>query len=140
MHLIRLLYASKISSRFTGDNDIEHILSCSKENNPVINISGILCYSNDYFLQCLEGSRINVNLLYHKILLDQRHTEPAILKYDEIHQRDFTEWGMAYLPPKKITGDIIMRYSGEKRFNPYQMSGESCYQLLKELSNFNVIK
>ncbi len=140
MHLIRMIYASKISSRFTGEEDIESILANSRDNNQVINISGILCYSNDYFLQCLEGSRINVNQLYHKILLDDRHYDPAILKYDEIVERDFAEWGMAYLPPSKITGTLVSKYSGDRKFNPYSMSGDSCYAMLKEMALFNIVK
>jgi hypothetical protein len=135
MHLIRLIYASKISSHFS-QGDIDHILESSSRNNPRFHLSGILTFNDDYFLQCIEGSRVNVNQLYHKILTDNRHYDPAIVKYEEIDQRDFSEWMMGYIPIKKVSGDLVKRYSGEKGFNPYSMSGSACHKLLLELSTF----
>ena len=137
MQMVRLIYASKISSSFTGNGDIDHILDQSKVNNPELTISGILCYSNDYFLQCLEGSRKNVNQLYHHILKDKRHYDPSILDYKVIAKREFGQWGMTFIPPSKISGEIIQKYSGEIKFNPYTMSGDSCFELLKEIYSFN---
>ena len=133
MHLMRLIYASKISGSFEM-SDIDEILKACHKNNPKIHVTGVLCYSNDYFIQCLEGSRINVNQLYHKILADKRHYDPAILQYQEIAKRDFSEWTMGFIPPPMISGAMVSEFSGVDNFQPYSMSGESCYLLLKALS------
>lgn len=139
MFLIRLIYASKIADICTGEH-IQQIMETSKINNKEINITGVLCYNNEYFLQCLEGSRIRVNQLYHKILLDERHEDPAILKYEEILERDFMEWSMGYIPPAKISGQMVLKYSGDTHFNPYSMSGEGCHMLLKALAELHLTR
>tara|TARA_Y100001951_G_scaffold21856_1_gene16832 strand:+ start:3806 stop:4006 length:201 start_codon:yes stop_codon:yes gene_type:complete len=51
-------------------------------------------HNQHYFLQCLEGSRSNVNKIYHRILNDKRHRDPIILDYQEIEARDFSAWEM----------------------------------------------
>lgn len=139
MYLVRLIYASQIPVAL-NKKDIEAILVSSRANNEPNNVSGSLIYSNNYFLQCLEGSRINVNQLYHKILLDKRHHDPTILKYEEISKREFDKWTMGYIPPAKISGELVIKFSGERAFNPYSMSGEACYLFLKELKNLGMMK
>jgi hypothetical protein len=139
MHLIRLIYASRVSTSLLA-GEVEDIIESSKLNNKIENITGVLVHNNDYFLQCLEGSRVSVNSLYHKILKDKRHLEPAILKYDEIIKRDFGRWNMAFIPSPVISGELILNYSGSKKFNPFSMSGESCYELLRELARLGIAK
>ena len=63
MFLVRLIYASKISSGF-GPEDIESILQSARTYNVKTNVTGMLCFSNEYFLQCLEGSRTAVIKFY----------------------------------------------------------------------------
>lgn len=138
MHLMRLVYASKISPQFNSDS-IQSIIDACAENNPQINVTGVLCFSNDYFIQCIEGSRICVNQLYHKILLDERHYDPSILQYVEIDKRSFNEWSMGYIPASVISGDLISQFSGERKFQPYSMSGESCFLLIKELVKLGLV-
>jgi hypothetical protein len=41
---------------------------------------------------------------------------------------------MLYVPESKISESQILRYSGQKQFNPYQMSGASALQLCRELA------
>jgi hypothetical protein len=139
MYLVRLIYASKIPEAL-NQKDIKAILVSSRANNTLNNVTGSLIYSKGYFLQCLEGSRIKVNQLYHKILLDERHHDPSILKYEEISVREFDRWAMGFIPTAKISGELILKYSGEQSFNPYSMSGEACYLLLKELKSLALMK
>lgn len=132
MYLMRLIYVSNFSEVLT-EQDVSSIVDTCRKNNPAVNITGVLCYNNNYFLQCIEGSRIEVNRLYQRILNDPRHHDPTILQYKHIYERDFGEWSMGYIPPAKISGDIIAKYSGDKVFKPYSMEGESCHKLLREL-------
>lgn len=62
MFLVRLVYASQISDHFSAD-DIESILKKARKNNKKLNVTGLLCFNRKYFLQCLEGSRTNVNTI-----------------------------------------------------------------------------
>ena len=55
--LVRLLYASRAAKPQTAKT-IAAILAECQRNNPRRGITGVLCYSDDIFLQVLEGGRI----------------------------------------------------------------------------------
>lgn len=132
MFLVRLIYASQIVGNFS-QNDIQQIIQSAQDNNKRAEVTGLLCFNRKYFLQVLEGSRSQVNALYHHILQDPRHTEVILLSYQEVDQREFDQWHMAYVPEAGIKGDVCQRYSSQKAFNPFQMSGMSCLKMLLEL-------
>lgn len=129
MFLTRLIYTSTITDAFEH-TDIEDILLKARGKNEELNVTGMLCFNRKYFLQCLEGSRTNVNLTYHKILNDQRHTRIVMLDYKEIVSREFSEWSMGYMPESSLTRPINLRYSGASDFDPYGMSGESAHHMM----------
>jgi hypothetical protein len=78
MYLVSLIYASIPEEGFSKE-DIEDILTKSKKNNERDDITGMLCFNHNYFLQCLEGSRESVNRTYSRICNDNRHKEMVIL-------------------------------------------------------------
>ncbi len=134
MFLVRLIYASKISSGF-GPKDIENILQSARTYNVKTNVTGMLCFSNDYFLQCLEGSRTAVNNTYQQILNDKRHQNVIMLNYTQIPEREFEKWSMGYVPQSKLTESLNLKFSGSIDFNPFKMSGESAYLLMLALKD-----
>ncbi|NVJ61184.1 MAG: BLUF domain-containing protein [Gammaproteobacteria bacterium] len=132
MYLVRLIYASTINQGF-DQKDIEQILTVSRKNNASNHISGILCFGHNYFLQCLEGGRSAVNQVYHKILQDERHNNPLIVDYSEIDLREFSDWTMGYVPENLLGKALQSKYSPSTEFNPYNMTGESCHLMMREL-------
>ena len=62
------------------------ILKRSKENNPSVGVTGVLCFCStaNLFLQVLEGGRMAVSALYNRIAQDARHRDVALLSYEEI--------------------------------------------------------
>ncbi|MBQ4864229.1 BLUF domain-containing protein [Pseudoalteromonas sp. MMG013] len=133
MFLTRLLYASTASEQFKP-LDIEDILTKARKNNGTLDITGMLCFSNNYFLQSIESSRANVNELYHKILNDKRHSNITLLDYKEISEREFGNWSMSYVPDTSLTASLNLRFSESSIFNPYKMSGESAHKMMLELT------
>lgn len=85
-------------------------------------------------MQCLEGTRTQVNRTHHNILNDPRHKDIIILDYSEIVARAFSRWAMGYMPESSLTRPLNLKYSGADEFNPYKMSGESAHEYLIELS------
>ena len=57
--LVRLLYASRATAPLTAPV-IDSILAKSRGKNTERGITGVLCYSEDIFLQVLEGARDEV--------------------------------------------------------------------------------
>lgn len=134
MRLIRAIYASHKRDSLTVE-DIESILADSRSNNSRAEITGVLCFSHEYFLQCLEGDRAAVNELYNRITRDDRHLEPFMLDYAEIDERSFARWAMGFVPDTHISRELILRFSGSGRFDPTQMSAASALAFLKALTN-----
>ena len=76
--LVRLLYASRVGASFDADA-LGAILKQSKINNPVLGVTGVLCFSGGIFMQVLEGGRTVVNQLYNRIAGDPRHADVVLL-------------------------------------------------------------
>jgi Sensors of blue-light using FAD len=132
MMLIQLTYASRTSSVFTQD-DWSSILKASQRNNARVGVTGALCLANGIFLQQLEGDRAEVNRLYHRILADPRHREPAVLDFTEITSRRFTTWSMGSLAPLDANRHIFLKYSRSASFDPYGMSAGTLKEFFNEL-------
>lgn len=133
MQLVQLIYASKKAENFNRQ-DIEAILACSRENNVKQAITGVLCFSQDFFLQCLEGGRAEVNALYTRITHDPRHLQPYIIDYSEIAERSFSKWAMGYLPETQVSRELVLRYSAVDEFDPAHLSAAGALGFLRSLS------
>ena len=129
MYLTRLIYASTVSESCSL-TALDEILNSSRSNNKSTCLTGLLSFNKKYFLQCLEGSRNEVNNTYNRILNDNRHKHKVILDYREIQCREFGDWSMGYIPYTNISSSVKLQFSGTEEFNPYEMSGESAYLLL----------
>ena len=129
--LIRLLYASR--ARELGPLDVKDILECSRRNNQALGVTGALCLSNGIFLQCLEGDRTVVNQLYHRILDDRRHTDPAILDFETIVCRQFTGWPMGLVSTVADNQALFLKYADGPQFDPYAMRPEALRAFFAEL-------
>lgn len=132
MFLSRILYASTATDQFKPE-DIQNILDKAKVKNVKLDITGMLCFSSNYFMQCIEASRDNVNALYYNILSDKRHTNIILLDYREISEREFADWSMLYVPDSSLTTSINLKFSESSSFNPYHMQGESAYKMMLRL-------
>ncbi|MCB9831825.1 MAG: BLUF domain-containing protein [Planctomycetes bacterium] len=131
--LVRLIYASRSSRSITPDL-IESILAPSRRHNLESGVTGVLCVCHgDVFLQVLEGAREEVNLLYGKILHDERHSQVTLLHYEEVEQRRFSSWRMGRVDLDKLNVGIILKYSEKPILDPFAISGRVALALLEEL-------
>ena len=115
--LCRLYYASTATQEYLP-HDIGNILKSCKTVNPSLDVTGMLFFGEGYFLQCLEGSRENINFLYRKITRDPRHKDVELLEFKEISERYFEEWSMKYVNSTNVIFKIL-KQTGLKKFNPY---------------------
>ncbi|MEQ8240260.1 MAG: BLUF domain-containing protein, partial [Cyclobacteriaceae bacterium] len=67
-----LLYVSHTDNTFS-QGELELLLNESRTNNKKFEITGMLIYLKNQFIQILEGEKETVLNLYHKITQDQRH-------------------------------------------------------------------
>ena len=130
--LVRLLYASRASAPLSGPV-IESILAQSSAHNPRHGITGILCYSDDLFMQVLEGGRNEVCELYNMIVRDPRHQQVRLLVFEEIRERRFGSWTMGHVDVKTVNPSLLLKYSEQAVLNPFGCSGQASLALLDEL-------
>ena len=90
--LIQLVYRSR--SLIVGA-EYEKLMATCLRNNPKRDITGVLISHSGWFLQVLEGSAANVNLLFKVIEEDPRHSDFLLLRFNAIAIRDFNDWSMA---------------------------------------------
>jgi hypothetical protein len=130
--LVRLLYASRATSPLTPAV-IESILAQSRRKNTERGITGVLCYSDDIFLQALEGSRDEVCEIFNTIVRDQRNTNVRLLQFEEIGERRFGGWTMGQVNMAKVNPSLLLKYAEKPALNPFTVSGRASLALLEEL-------
>lgn len=80
--------------------DLTDILEEANARNSAKNITGCLIYHQKSFVQILEGNKLDVLEIYEKITTDKRHYNVTLLWENEVDDRYFTEWNMAYHQPE----------------------------------------
>jgi hypothetical protein len=101
--LSQLVYVSNRKSTCT-EVEIENILASCKKNNPSLEITGVLLYSDAKFIQMVEGESKVITSLYDKIKLDNRHSNAMMISYGPIKERAFPSWHMG---ARKIEGNSV---------------------------------
>ena len=130
--LVRLLYASRTAGPASPEV-LAAILRQSKANNPAHGITGVLCCSDDAYLQVLEGGRTAVNRLYNRIAADPRHSDVTLLSYEEIDERMFAGWSMGQVNMSRLNTALVLKYSESAALDPFAVSGRVCLALFNEL-------
>ena len=130
--LIRLIYASRSAGVLTP-LDVKDIVRSSQRNNGKLGVTGALVLSNGIFLQCLEGDHLVVNALYHRLLRDPRHRDPAILSYGETEQRLYGAWSMGLVTTTEANQQMFLKYSPQATFDPYQIRPQALELLFTDM-------
>jgi hypothetical protein len=91
--LSQLIYVSNRKSTCTPAEIDKILMSCEK-NNPPLNITGVLLYSDSKFIQLVEGEAKVIVDLYDKIKKDARHANPVMISYGPIKEKSFPSWHM----------------------------------------------
>jgi len=91
--LSQLVYVSNCKSNCTRE-EIDHILASCEKNNPSLNVTGILLYSDLKFIQLVEGEARTLMNLYVKIKMDERHSNPMMISYGPIKEKSSPSWHM----------------------------------------------
>ena len=92
---LRLIYYSDAPQ--ISEDDLRSILAASDRNNPGMEITGLLLYGADNFVQILEGPDQNLRELMKIIELDDRHDAVEIIMEEPMNERLFSEWNMSYM-------------------------------------------
>ena len=94
--LVHLIYASSA----VGIPDaaaLASVLGQSRRNNPQVDVTGMLLYTEGTFFQVLEGPPAAVDATFATIAADPRHARAVTIIRERIARRAFGEWSMGYV-------------------------------------------
>lgn len=94
----RLIYSSEAAPDLVPA-ELEGMLEESRIRNKAHGITGVLVFVEGAFLQVLEGEKNDVLDLMSRIDRDHRHRGVKVFYEQEVDERAFESWSMAYLSP-----------------------------------------
>jgi len=106
--MYHLVYVSHAAQAF-HEADLLAILNESRANNKKKEITGMLLYLQERFIQVLEGDEKVVNELYEEIRKDPRHKKVTLILEGNSPNRLFKDWSMGF---KKISESDFILLSG----------------------------
>lgn len=127
--LVRLLYVSRAVGPQTTTVTAT-ILATAQARNRLSGVGGVLCQGQGLYLQVIEGERSEVNRLYARIVVDRRHRDVEILRFEEITERRFAKWSMAHVDLSEHEPMVQMQHP---EFDPYSASAVAAMALLDSL-------
>jgi hypothetical protein len=130
--LVRCLYASHAAGRITAAT-VDSILEQSRRNNAEAGITGMLCFTDDIFIQVIEGGRDAVCELFNTLVRDERHTGVRLLRFEEITERTFGSWTMGKVDFSRTSQTLLLKYFDTARLDPFAAPGGATLSLLTEL-------
>lgn len=141
--LIQLVYVSSLTITARLNNSIfEEVKAHARKYNQHHNITGILCYGNGRFLQCIEGEKAQVVELQQRIFSDKRHRNIKVLLLQATDQRRFLDWRMRLLFLERWlwspeTKKQVTQLSPFLPFTPHNWSTESTERFLQVIKTFD---
>jgi len=132
MHLVRMIYVSKPVEEVDSDV-LESILGTAQINNTEHDLTGLLVFDDQHYLQVIEGGRMKVSQLLGNLYKDPRHTDLLVLDFDYISQRQFPDWSMQFVPVVDVTRDVLLRHGVSSKFDPYNFSKDNALAFMMEM-------
>jgi len=90
---VHLSYCSQARADLSS-TDLDCLLDISKKNNKRDQITGLLTYSGDIFIQFIEGPKRSIDQLMYRLRGDLRHRDLIVLSEGEGHVRLLPDWDM----------------------------------------------
>ena len=93
--LSQLVYVSAASEPM-DEEELAELLAQSRERNARNDITGMLLYKDNRFIQLLEGHEEQVQKVYDSIRRDDRHHDLQLLWFRYAQFREFPDWTMGF--------------------------------------------
>jgi hypothetical protein len=90
----QVLYHSRPTSPL-GETELMSMLTWARAYNAANGITGLLLYSDGYFVQVLEGDETAISKVYARIQHDPRHQD-VVTVHEGLGPRRFGDWSMGF--------------------------------------------
>ncbi|HVE16102.1 MAG TPA: BLUF domain-containing protein, partial [Chthoniobacterales bacterium] len=93
--MFQIVYLSSGVREFS-ETDLQELLEDSRRRNELRGVTGALFHRERHFLQVIEGAESDVRRLYRSICADRRHRILQTLWVEQIAERSYPDWTMAF--------------------------------------------
>lgn len=141
--LMQLVYVSTLTLAGRLNTAIfDEVEGSARAYNQQQGITGILCYGNGQFLQCIEGEKAKLLALQKSIFADKRHKNIKVLLLQAIDERQFLDWRMRLLFLERwlwspATKQQATQLAPFLPFTPHGWSAERTTSFLQIIKNFD---
>lgn len=118
----------------TLESCVADILPASLHNNERQGITGALLACDGWFLQVLEGRRIDVEHTLRRIERNPNHRNIRRISAGPIAERRFAAWRMCAAILSPTDAAIIRTLEGSGRFDPRTLSAAAALRLLASVA------
>jgi len=127
-----VVYVSRATRvQYASEADcIAQILAVSARNNAANAITGALLACDGWFVQVLEGRRIDVEHTLRRIERDPDHTQIRRLSAGPIAARSFPDWNMCASVFTSTDEQIVQALAGSGKFDPASLGAAPAMRLL----------
>ena len=124
--MIRLVYASS-AAREMSEDDLLFLLEKSRSRNKRQNVTGMLLYIGESFIQVLEGEEKDVSEIYEDIRKDDRNIGIIVMVKEPISERAFPDWSMGFEQLSEKDIDDLDGYTNflDSEMTPEQIASQS---------------
>jgi len=131
--LASLLYVSQSAlSPWHERSQVEDILTVARSRNRQLGVTGALVFTQARFAQVLEGPKTSIDELMASILRDERHRDVEVVLTEDIPERRFPSWSLAYSGSSKYVDRHI------KPLLQHEMSPADVHERARKLSDIMV--
>lgn len=133
--LTQLIYSSRTTHTLTN-HALNEIIASSQRNNAEFGLTGALCYANGSFLQCVEGERMAIQVLFQYLHTDARHQKIEISSVDKIDQRRFPTWAMIFFSYQNILNRLNLKNLAMAEFDIFSMSPSKANEFFEDVAQY----
>lgn len=88
-------------------DEVERIVAISRQRNRDLDVTGALLFTGERFVQLLEGPADCVAALQQSIFRDARHEQVTTIRSDDVDDRQFMGWSLAYSGPSRLVSKVV---------------------------------
>lgn len=119
---------------------VNSLLDVARSRNAVEGVTGALMFNEGRFTQILEGSKTAVSEIFKSIKEDPRHTDVSVIATQNIANRRFQTWAMAFVGKSESARQYYKGIVGSPDFEWSRVNSDKLCQLLLELIELDAVE
>jgi hypothetical protein len=113
---------------------VDAILASAQRNNSLNHVTGALIFNAGVFAQVLEGAGHDIELTFEKIQRDPRHGDLQVLAFEEVQNRGFPSWSMAFVGRSREGQNLFAHLGEATTFEAKRMEGERIFEIISAIA------